>query len=159
MQRALKALHELAAIGVLGSLACCLVLTATAPKQSLVGYAAVRQGIAAITHWILVPSLALVLVSGLLAIAVNRAYHDALWAWVKAMLGIGMFEGSLLTVGASARRAADLSAMAVSGQGDAAQLAQVVRTEWGGLWVLLVLSVANILLAVWRPRLRRTVSS
>jgi hypothetical protein len=70
-----------------------------------------------------------------------------------------MFEGSLLTVGASARRAADLSAMAVSGQGDAAQLAQVVRTEWGGLWVLLVLSVANILLAVWRPRLRRTVSS
>jgi hypothetical protein len=159
MQRVLKALHELAAIGVLGSLACCLVLAATAPTHSLIGFAAVRAGIAAITHWILVPSLALVLVSGLLAIALNKAYHDAAWAWVKALLGIGMFEGSLLTVGASARRAAELSAMAASGQGDAAQLAQLIRTEWGGLWVLVALSVANVLLAVWRPRLRRTVSS
>jgi hypothetical protein len=158
MQRALKALHELAAIGVLGSLGCCIVLTATAPTQSPVGFAAVRLGVAAITRWILVPSLALVLVSGLLAIAINRAYHDATWAWVKALLGIGMFEGSLLTVGAGARRAADLSVLAASGQGDAAQLAQVLRTEWGGLWVLVALSTANILLAVWRPRLRRPVS-
>ena len=71
------------------------------------------------------------------------------------MLGIGMFEGTLLTVGAGARRAADLSALAATGVGDPAQRAQVIRSEWGGLWVLLTLSIVNILLAVWRPRLGR----
>jgi hypothetical protein len=106
-----------------------------------------------------VPSLALVLISGLLAIAVNRAFHDAGWAWFKALLGISMFEGTLLTVGAGARRAAELSAAAVGGGGNAAELAQVQRSEWGSLWFLLFLSVVNIVLAVWRPRLLRLNSS
>jgi hypothetical protein len=88
MQRLLKALHQLGGIGLAGSLAACIVLVVTAPTDSLVGYAAVRQGIAAISQWLLVPSLAIVLVSGLLAIAANRAYHDAGWAWIKALLGI-----------------------------------------------------------------------
>jgi hypothetical protein len=151
----LKALHELGAVGVMGSFAACLVLVATAPSQPPAAYAAVRHGIAAIAQWLLVPSLGLVLVSGLLALAINKAYHDAGWAWLKALLGIGMFEGTLLTVGASARRAADLSAMAASGAPDPAQLAEVLRTEWGGLWLLLSLALANIVLAVWRPKFSR----
>jgi hypothetical protein len=155
LKRLLKALHELGAVGVMGSFAALIVLIATAPTHSMVAYAAVRHGIAAIAEWLLVPSLALVLVSGLLAIASNRAYHDAGWAWLKALLGIGLFEGTLLTVGASSRRAADLSAMAAAGPGDPVQLAAVLRTEWGGLWILMTLSLANILLAVWRPRLSR----
>jgi hypothetical protein len=155
LSKLLKTLHEIGAIGVLGSFAACLVLIATAPRpeQSLIAYAAVRQGIAAITRWLLVPSLALVLISGLLAIAANKAYTNAAWAWLKAFLGISMFEGTLLTVGAGARQAAELSALAVSGRSDAAQLAQVLRTEWGGLWLLLSLALINVALAVWRPRL------
>jgi hypothetical protein len=68
----LKSLHEIAAIGVAGTLAAYLVLVATAPEDSPVAYAAVRGAIAALVKWLLVPSLALVLVSGLLAIAVWR---------------------------------------------------------------------------------------
>ena len=83
MRRWLKALHEIAAIGVAGTLGACIVLVATAPEDSLVAYAAVRSAIAALVKWLLVPSLALVLVSGLLAIALNRAYHDAGWAWPR----------------------------------------------------------------------------
>lgn len=156
LSKLLKSLHELGAVGVVGSLAACLVLVATAPTHSAVGYAAVRESIAALAKWLLVPSLGIVLVSGLLAIAANRAFHNAVWAWVKALLGVSMFEGTLLTISASARRAADLSALAASGHADPAQLAEVVRTEWGGLWLLISLSVANILLAVWRPRLGRS---
>jgi hypothetical protein len=156
LSKLLKSLHELGAVGVVGSLAACLVLVATAPTHSAVGYAAVRESIAALAKWLLVPSLGIVLVSGLLAIAANRALHNAGWAWVKALLGVSMFEGTLLTISASARRAADLSALAASGHADPAQLAEVVRTEWGGLWLLISLSVANILLAVWRPRLGRS---
>jgi len=155
MQRALKALHELSAIGVLGSLACCLVLTATAPTESLVGYAAVRQGIAAIAQYLLLPSLGIVLISGLLAIAADNLYKNAAWAWIKALLGISVFEGTLLTINAGARRAADLSALAASGHGDPEQLAQVLHSEWGGLWLLMALSLANVVLAVWRPRIYR----
>ncbi len=156
LSKLLKSLHELGAVGVVGSLAACLVLVATAPTHSAVGYAAVRESIAALAKWLLVPSLGIVLVSGLLAIAANRAFHNAVWAWVKALLGVSMFEGTLLTISASARRAADLSALAASGHADPAQLAEVVRTEWGGIWLLISLSVANILLAVWRPRLGRS---
>jgi hypothetical protein len=76
---------------------------------------------------------------------------------VKALLGISMFEGTLLTVSASARHAADLSALAAAGSPDPVQLAEVLRTEWGGLWILLTLSIANIVLGVWRPRLSRAV--
>ena len=61
---------------------------------------AARQAIAAIARYVLLPSLALVLVTGLLAIAATRGYHDAGWAWVKALLGIGVFEATLVTVGA-----------------------------------------------------------
>ncbi|MGD0503313.1 MAG: hypothetical protein ABSD02_11265 [Steroidobacteraceae bacterium] len=74
-------------------------------------------------------------------------------------IGIGTFEGTLLTVGASARHAAELSALAVAGRGDAVQLAQVLRTEWGGLWILATLAMVNIVLAVWRPRLYRGTAS
>jgi hypothetical protein len=158
MGRFLKALHQIGGIGLAGSLAACIVLVATAPTDSLAGYAAVRQGIAAISQWILVPSLAIVLVSGLLAIAANRVYHDAGWAWIKALLGIVMFEGTLVTISASARRAAELSALAAAGEGDPAQLAEVLRTEWGSLWLILALSIANVLLAVWRPRILRGAS-
>jgi hypothetical protein len=156
VSRILKLLHELGAIGMMGALAACVVLLTVAPRESLVEYAALRQGIAAITRWLLVPSLAIVLVSGLLAIAANRAYMDAGWAWVKALLGILMFEGTLLTIQASARRAAELASLAAStGSGDPAALAPLLRTEWAGLWTMLALSFANIVLAVWRPRLQR----
>ena len=159
LAKSLKSLHEIGAIGTLGSLAACIVLLATAPATSAVAFAAVLQGIASISKWLLVPSLVMVLISGLLAIAANEAYKSAAWAWVKALLGLGTFEGTLLTVGSSARHAAELSALAAAGQGDPAQLAQLLRTEWGGLWILAALALVNIALAVWRPRLYRRTAS
>ncbi len=158
LQKLLKILHEVSAVGVLGSFAACLVIIVTGPsQQSLVAYAATRHAIAEICRWMLVPSLAVALISGLLAIAANRAYANAGWAWVKALLGIGMFEGTLGSVGANARHAAELSALAAAGNPDPVQLAGVLRTEWGGLWMLLALSLVNIVLGVWRPRFGRAV--
>jgi Predicted integral membrane protein (DUF2269) len=159
MKRTLKLLHVLGAMGVTGSFAASIVLLTFAPATSPVAFAAVRASIAMISKWLLVPSLALVLISGLLAIAVNRAFHDAGWAWIKALLGISMFEGTLLTVAASASRAADLSKAALAGGGNMAELAQVLRTEWNSLWFLLGLAMVNIVLAVWRPRLVRRTST
>jgi hypothetical protein len=155
-RKLLKILHQVGAIGVMGALGCCIVLVIVAPRDSLVGYAALRQGIAAITSWLLVPSLLLVLVTGLLAIAANRTCMDAGWAWIKAALGLVMFEGTLLTIQSSATRAAEIAALAANpADGGAVALDPLLRTEWTGLWTMLVLSLANIVLAVWRPRIGR----
>ena len=152
----LKIVHEIGAAGMIGALAACIVLAITAPRLSMAEYAAVRHGIAAITQWVLVPSMAVTLISGLLAIAGRDAFINAGWPWLKAITGISMFEGSLLTISGSSRHAADLSALAAVGQGDPVLLNEVLRTEWGGLWIILAVSVINIILGVWRPRLTRS---
>jgi hypothetical protein len=155
LRRILKILHELGAIGVLGAIASCLVLVATAPTDP-VAYASLRQSIVRVHDWVLLPSLLAVLVSGLLAIAATPAYKDAGWAWLKALLGLAMFEGSLLTIVASGKQAATHAAALASGTAEAATpLADALRTEWGGLWVMFAISLANVVLGVWRPRFRR----
>lgn len=155
MRQALKLLHELGAIGVIGSLATYGILVASASVRAPAEYAAVRHGIAAISKWLLVPSLAVVLVTGLLAVAAHRPFLDARWVWVKALLGLSMFEGTLGAVAANAQRGADLSAKALAAPVDAAMMADLVRSEWIGLLTIGVLSIANVVLGVWRPRLRR----
>lgn len=158
MKQWLKFLHELAAVGVFGALAAHLVLIISAPDQSLVEYAALRLGIAAIAKYLLLPSLLLVLVSGLLSMAAHRPFIEMRWVWVKAGLGIVMFEGTLGAVQSTATRAAELAARAVAGNADAALLADVLRHEWTGLWTIFALALANVALAVWRPRLRQQLA-
>lgn len=63
---------------------------------------------------------------------------------MKALLGLGVFEATLVTVGASTRQA-ELAAAAA----DPDLLASVLHSERN---TLLGISVANVVLAVWRPR-------
>jgi uncharacterized membrane protein len=152
LTRSLKILHTIGAVGLLGALAACLILVLTTPHEPLTAYAATRVGIASIARYLLVPSLALVLTSGLLSVSANSVYIDAGWVWVKVVMGLAMFEGTLVAVAGSARHAAELATLAASGSPDPVALAEALRTERGGLWLMIALSVANIVLGVWRPR-------
>ena len=155
-RRLLKALHMLGAIGFMGGLATCLVLVANTAVEPSASFASIRLGIALINKWLLTPALLLVLVSGLLAIAASDQYKNAGWAWMKALLGLVAFEGTLMTIVGNGRRAAEQATAAVAGQPDAmTQVAAALRTEWGALWLLLGLGLANIVLAIWRPRFIR----
>jgi hypothetical protein len=156
MRQFLKFLHTLAAAGMIGALTSHIILLTLMPEPtSLEQYAALRQGIGAIGKWLLFPSLGLVLVSGLLAMAFSGNYHNAGWAWMKLGLGVVTFEGTLLTVQGPAIRAAEASAKALAGALDPREIDAMVRGEWNSLWVILAIAIANVILGIWRPRFSR----
>jgi hypothetical protein len=154
-RRILKILHLLGAIGLTGALASYMILLATAPDDSMADYAIVRSNIKAISGWLLVPSLAIALVSGLLAMAVYSPFQNAGWVWAKAVLGLPMFEGTLATIDSTAQSAAALSAQAAAGEFDPALLSEMLAREWQALWIIMALAIAQTVVGVWRPRRRR----
>jgi hypothetical protein len=138
----------------MGSIASLLVLMSfSPPSTSPAGYALMRGAIAAIAKWVFFPSFALTLIAGMMAIAVNRAFHDAGWAWVKLATGILVFAGCFQVLG-SMQDEVTRSMVALAGKLDP----EAVTTPFGeqsALWVLLAVSTANVVLGVWRPRLTR----
>ncbi|GJD97143.1 hypothetical protein [Methylobacterium iners] len=160
MRRFLKFLHTMAAIGLTGAMASLVVLLSlTPPTSDLAGYAAMRGAMGAIATWIFFPSLGLILISGLFAIALHRGFHDAGWAWLKAATGILVFESGFVGVLGPMQQEAEQSALALAGKIDPASLGGSLVAERNTLWVLLAIAVANVVLGIWRPRLMRRGSA
>ena len=156
MRRLLKFLHMMGAVGLMGAMACLLVLLSFSPAPaSLSEYALMRAAMGGIATWIFLPSFALTLVSGLLAMAVNRAYQGAGWAWVKLASGLLVFEWGFAAIQGPMQQEAELSARALAGEVDPATLASSPGVEWNSLWVMLAIATANVILGIWRPRLTR----
>jgi hypothetical protein len=93
--------------------------------------------------------MVITVVSGLISLAATQSFLGASWAWAKAALGLIVFQATLL-IGGSARQ---LAAIAAAGLADPAVIDAVLRSERITLWVLIGISVVNVVLAVWRPRL------
>ena len=131
-----KVLHDIASISFGGGLAACLVINLTANRASASEFASARQVLAAIAEDVLIPSMAVVVVSGLIAMMATRGYQDAGWAWVKAVLGISVFVATVRLVGASSKQAELVAAVTDPGMLDA-----MLRSERNMLWLLIVLCV------------------
>lgn len=156
MRRFLKFAHEVGSVGLMGAVLAHMVLSYRAEGLPPVEYSAMRQAILAIADYLLVPSLLLVLFSGLVAMALHRGFHNAGWAWVKLATTAVILEGTLLGVTAPATTGAEVAAELAAGDLTSAHMLEdIVRHERGGLWVILFLSLVNIAFAVWRPKLRR----
>jgi hypothetical protein len=154
MRRLMKFLHTMGAIGLMGAMACLIVLLGFVPKPaSLPEYALMTAAMSGVVTWVFFPSLALTLIAGLLAIAVNRAYHNAGWAWAKLASGILIFEWGFTAILGPLQEEAELSARALAGGVDLSELAVSIGNERNSLWVLLAVAAANVVLGVWRPRL------
>jgi hypothetical protein len=155
VQRLLKFLHTMGAVGFMGSLACLLVLENLLPApSSLASYALVCGAMGMIANWVFFPSFLLTLVPGLLALAVNPAFLNATWAWIKAASGILVFAGSLHAL-APIQDEARRSAQAVAGRFDPATLEGVSEGTAATMWVLLAIGTANVVLGIWRQRIIR----
>jgi len=149
----MKFLHTIGAIGLMGAMACLLVLLSFTPAPTeLSQYVMMRGAMSGIASWILLPSLALTLVAGLLAMAVNRGFQTAGWALVKLATGILIFEWGFAGIQGPMQEEAEASARALAGQADIAALATSLGAERGPLWVLLAIGTLNVVLGVWRPR-------
>ena len=154
MRRALKFIHVMAAAGLLGAMAALLILSSAAPPAaSTAGYAAVRAAMGVVSTWLFLPSLGLSIMAGLLAVAVNRAFHNAGWAWAKLVSGVLLFEGGLQGIQGPIQNEAERSAAVLAGHADPAALAVSLGAERGTLWVLFAVAVANVVLGIWRPKL------
>lgn len=155
LQRLLKFLHTMGAIGFMGSLACLLILEKLAPPPtSLAGYALIRRAMGMIADWVFFPSFFLTLVPGLVSIALVPAFRNARWAWIKAASGILVFAGGLHAL-APIQDEARLSAEAVAGRLDPARLEGITEGTAGTMWVLLAIATVNVVLGIWRQRITR----
>lgn len=156
MRRWVKFLHTMGAIGLMGAMAALIILVILLPDTTaLEAYGNHRAIMGKIAEWLLLPSLAMVLVSGLWSMAITRAFLHAGWVWVKLATGILVFKGVMLSIQGPAEQEALLSEQALAGMIDPSQLGQRIAEEWGVLWVMMVVAIANVVLGIWRPRLSR----
>lgn len=156
MRRLMKFLHTMGAIGLMGAMACLVVLLGFVPApKSLSDYALMTAAMSGVVTWVFFPSLGLTLVAGLLAIALNRAFHNAGWAWAKLATGVLVFEGGFTSIVGPLQEEAELAARALAGDLDPATLAPSFGSVRNVIWVLLAVTTANVLLGIWRPRLTR----
>lgn len=104
----------------------------------------------------LLPSLAIAMMSGLLSMVVRYPFQEQRWVWLKALLGFSMFEATIGIIQAKATTAAAISVKIAAGEPQQKALADAIANEWGSLTVIMVISIANVVVGVWRPRLWKT---
>jgi hypothetical protein len=145
MRKATKLLHTLASCGLIGALMGYIVILLAAPQDTAAAYSNARASIAALCNYLLLPSLAIALMSGLLSMVVHPPFREVRWAWLKALLGLSMFEATLGIIGSKASAAA--------GEAEQKALADTISSEWGALAAIMLLSLANLVVGIWRPSL------
>lgn len=156
MRKFLKFMHTIGSVGITGALLVQFMMLNSMPSpDDLVAYATARGQMGMIAQWMLFPSLAIVLVSGLLSMAWTDAFHSQGWVWAKLALGISVFEGTLIAIQGPAKREAALAAQALAGEVEPALLALTADAEWKSTIIILTVALINIVLGVWRPKFGR----
>jgi hypothetical protein len=153
MRQLMKFLHTVSSAGIVGGLVAYGLILSFAPQATPQDYADMRQTISAICQYMIMPALGISLVTGLLAMAVHRPFQELRWVWVKALLGISMFEATLAIIQAKGADAARISAKIAAGEPLQRDLALTISSEWTTLGAIMAISLANYVLGVWRPSL------
>jgi len=155
MRKTVKILHTVASAGLIGGLMAYMVLLLQGTPETPARYAELRGSISDVSNYLLLPSLAIALISGLLSMVVHKPYMEKRWVWVKAALGILMFKGVLTIVSAKADYATSLATRLANGEDTAQALNAMLLNEWLTVIAILAISIANVVLGVWRPRLKK----
>jgi len=146
--RIIKVVHTLGAIGIMGGVAACVVLRLHGPGPGAEGWLVVRHQLNALFRYLLVPSTGVCIFSGFLSMFVYKPFWDALWAWAKAGSGVILLQFTFRLKWNA------LDVTAPLDPSDPLDLSKALRNEWSGFWVLLGVSLFNVVVGVWRPRFR-----
>lgn len=158
MQKSLKFVHTVATALLVGALALQLLVAfryGAPPPDGEASAVGARLLMAEVSRGLLVPSMVVVVVSGLLLMGINRTFGAAGWVWAKALIGLMLVKAVITLTHPAARDLAAHAAREATAAGavTADAVAQLLRMEWNGAWVALALTVAAIAFGVWRPRL------
>ena len=140
-------------MGGVAALMAALILTPAGVGAA--GYVPLMAAMAKIAAWIIGPSMVLTVISGLLAIAAHPPFQDAGWVWAKAATGILILEAGLHVLG-PIQEEAKRGAGALAGGPEPTNVSALLAAEGATLWLLLGVSVANVALGIWRPRLPKS---
>jgi hypothetical protein len=153
-RKIVKIIHSLAACGMIGALMAYLVLLQYGPQDTPSQYADMRKAISVLCDYMLVPAMGIALVSGFISMLAHKPYQQKGWVWVKVLTTIGIFESTMAVVQSKSTLGADVSAKIARGEATPSALFELDR-EWGAIAVVMTLAVANVLIAIWRPRIEK----
>lgn len=153
MRHALRWLHLIAVAGFMGAVAASLLIAARADSMSPTAFAAARQLIESVGNYLALPSLTVLVVSGMLLVAVRPIWMEARWVWTKALIGALIGALFLVWLQPALHQAAVLSGSTLALAPSFEALQASVQIGWTYSALVLVLSLVASVIAVWRPRL------
>lgn len=152
-RKIIKILHTLSAIGYTGGILAYLAVLLSAPEVPDLGeHLLMRRNIVLIVTWAILPSTLIVLISGLASMMAHSPFMNAPWVWLKLLAGVLVFEASLASIAGPAKASLRAVERAVAGDIDINTMNGLLQDKWTAMYVLLGISVANVVLGVWRPR-------
>lgn len=157
-KRTFKFLHIIGTVGYCAGLLALIILHASLPEpEQTERFAMLRIVMGNVAGWILLPSTATVVVTGLLAMALNESFKSAGWVWVKLATGVLVMEGTLVYVQGPMQKAAADAQMALHGEFDFGDIGPTLVSEWNSFWIMLGVATVNIFLGVYRPNFGKRV--
>jgi len=153
MRNALRWLHLLAVGGFMGAVAAALLIAARAESMSPTAFASSRELINIVGSYLALPSLTVLIVSGMLLVAAHPAWMEARWVWAKAFLGALVGALFLVWVQPAFYRAAALASGALGSAPSFDDLQAAIQTGATVGAAVLVLALLASTIAVWKPRL------
>jgi len=153
----LKLLHFASLAGLAGGIVVILVLLDTIDATSPAAVAGMHAAIALVCSGLVVPSLVVLLLTGMLLVVARPQLISARWVWAKAF--VGLIVGATLLAGFQplVNALASMSSTGALGT-PPGPLASTVETERWAAYLTLANVVAAMVIAVWRPRLGRAAA-
>ena len=154
----IKLLHYASLVGLAGGIVISLVLADTVDATSPSAAAGMHAAIALVCGAVVVPSMIVMLLTGMLLVVARPHLIGARWVWAKAVLGVVTGGVILLALQPAVNAVASMAATGALGDAPPGPLASVVASEHAAAWWTLGLVLVAMVIAVWRPRFGRSVT-
>jgi hypothetical protein len=157
LKNLLKLLHYASLAGLGGGIVVILVLLDTIDATSPPAVASMHAAIALVCSGLVVPSLVVLLLTGMLLVVARPQLISARWVWAKAFVGLIVAATLLAGFQPLVTALASMSSTGALGTPPGPLASTVEIERWAAYLTLANIFVAMVI-AIWRPRLGRPAS-